>query len=185
LHTPQIQEYFGIPFDNLKSSPNLVNYLIKNYSGMLNDFVVVSPDAGGGKRTESLHKALGNKGVNADLAICYKRRLRDNQVAEIKIMGDVNGKNCLILDDIIDTGGTIIKTADVLKKAGAKSVMAYGTHGLFSDGTEKFEDLDKILVSDTISNEWSDNLEIISLVELFGEAIYRTIMGQSLSVLFD
>jgi ribose-phosphate pyrophosphokinase len=185
LHVPQIQEFFEIPFDNLKSAPVLVNYLLEKHSGILTNLVIVSPDAGGGKRVEELQKALMNKGVNAGIAICYKKRSRDNQVDEIKVMGDIEGKNCLILDDIIDTGNTLVKTCEELKKVGAKRVLAYGTHGLFSRGTEKFTCFDKLIISDTMFNNPSEKVDILSTVGLFGEAIYRTYRGESLSVLFS
>ncbi len=185
LHTPQIQEYFGIPFDNLYSFPVVIDYLIKNHKDFLHDLVVVSPDVGGGKRVEIFQKNLSKEKINSDMCICYKKRVKENEVSEIKIMGDVEGKNCLILDDIIDTGGTLIKTSDALKKNGAKKVFAYGTHGIFSDGVEKFKDMDKILISNSICSKKAENFEVISLTDLFGEAIYRTIVGDSLSGLFE
>jgi ribose-phosphate pyrophosphokinase len=185
LHMPQIQEYFGIPFDNLKTAPILVDYLLRNHAEKLNDFVIVSPDSGGGKRVESVQKTLANRGVVVDMAICYKKRAGENNVGEIKVMGDVAGKNCLLVDDIVDTGGTLIKAGEVLKGMGARSVMAYCTHGLFSDGFEKFNGLDKMIASDSLFNSPWDGLDVVSLVEIFGEAIYRTYLGQSLSSLFD
>lgn len=185
LHTPQMQEYFRIPFDNLYSFASLINYLRKNHPDILQDLVVVSPDLGGGKRAESLVKRLLSVGINAEVALGYKTRVKDNEVSKISIIGEVEGKNCLIVDDIIDTGNTMIKTAEKLKEKKAKKIFAYGTHGLFTDGIEKFKIFDKVLTSDTLSQERFDNLEIVSLVNLFGEAIYRTITGQSLSVLFD
>ena len=106
-------------------------------------------------------------------------------MARTIIIGNVEGKNCLIIDDIIDTGNTLIKTAGALKEKNARKIFAYGTHGLFTEGIEKFSVFDKILVSDTLKNEAKNNLEIVSLVNLFGEAIYRTVLGESLSVLFD
>jgi ribose-phosphate pyrophosphokinase len=188
LHAPQIQEYFGIPFDNLYSFPVLVNYLKEHYWSFLDDLVVVSPDAGGANRAGQLQKRLSKEGVNADLAICYKKRVvpyDENKIDEIKVMGDVKNKNCLIIDDIIDTGNTLARTGHVLKSMGAKSVIAYGTHGLFTDGLDKFSKFDKILTSDSLVSEKHDNLEVISLVDLFGEAVYRTIAGESLSSLFS
>ena len=98
LHTPQIQEYFGIPFDNLYSFPVVISHLIKNHREFLQDLVVVSPDAGGGKRVEIFQKNLSKEKINSDMCICYKKRVKENEVGEIKIMGDVEGKNCLILD---------------------------------------------------------------------------------------
>ena len=121
LHTPQIQEYFGIPFDNLYSFPVIIDYLKKNHRDFLIDLVIVSPDAGGGKRVELFQRNLSKEKINSDMCICYKKRVKENEVSEIKIMGDVDGKNCLILDDIIDTGGTLVKTCEVLKENGAKN----------------------------------------------------------------
>jgi len=185
LHAPQIQEFFNIPFDNLFSSPVVINYLKRVHPELLNNLVVVSPDAGGGKRVESFQKRLAKDGIISEMAICYKRRARENEVEEIKIMGDVRGKNCFVVDDIIDTGGTLIKTGLALKEQGAERVCAYGTHGLFSDGTGKFGVFDKIMASDTLVAEKSDNFEVVSMTELFGEAVYRTIIGASLSSLFE
>jgi len=185
LHAPQIQEFFGIPFDNLFSHPVVIDHLREKHPEFLNNLVVVSPDAGGGGRVGAFQKKLARDGINSDMAICYKRRARENVVEEIKIMGDVAGKNCLILDDLIDTGGTLVKCAQSLKAAGAVRVFAYGTHGLFSDGGDKFGEIDKLLVSDTLCCDIVGNFERVSMVDLFGEAIYRTIVGESLSGLFE
>lgn len=185
LHAPGIQEYFSIPFDNLYSFPALIAHLQKNHPEFLHDLVIVSPDLGGGRRAESLVKRLEKQGIKAEVALGHKRRERENVVSNIVIIGDVAGKNCLIVDDLIDTGGTLIKTAGVLKEKGAKKIYAYGAHGLFTDGTEKFSGFDKVLVSDTLKVDARENFEVVSLVNLFGEAIYRTVIGESLSVLFD
>jgi ribose-phosphate pyrophosphokinase len=185
LHAPQIQEYFGIPFDNLESNPVLINYLKEHHLDLLKDLVIVSPDAGGAKRAEGLQKKLGREGIHTDLAICYKRRKAENEVGEIRVMGEVEGKNCLVVDDIIDTGGTLVKTGQVLKERGAKVVYAYGSHGLFTDGIGKFGVFDRILTSDSVITQRGGHFETISLINLFGEAIYRTMVGESLSSLFE
>jgi len=185
LHAAGIQEYFSIPFDNLYSFPSLINFLRKNYPEVLENLVVVSPDLGGGKRAEALVKRLALRGIKAEIAFGHKTRERDNEVARTLIIGSVEGKNCLIIDDIIDTGNTLIKTAEALKEKGARKIFAYGTHGLLTDGTEKFRIFDRVLVSDTLKNEKKDNFDVVSLVNLFGEAIYRTVIGESLSVLFE
>ncbi len=185
LHAPQMQEYFSIPFDNLSSLISLINYIQKNHLEILQDLVIISPDLGGGKRTEYLAKRLQERGVKTELAFGYKTREEKDKIAKTIIIGDVEGKNCLIVDDIIDTGNTLIKTAEALKEKGAKKIFAYGTHGLFADGLEKFKVFDKILVGDTIKPPEVGSIEVVSLVKLFGEAIYRTAMGQSLSVLFQ
>jgi ribose-phosphate pyrophosphokinase len=185
LHASQMQEYFTIPFDNLYSFPSLIEHLEKNHKDFLNNLVVVSPDLGGGKRAEAFVKRLVKKGYGADIALGHKTREKDNEVSKNLIIGDVEGKNCLILDDMIDTGGTMVKTGEVLREKGAKSVFAYGTHGLFTSGLEKFEIFDKLITSNTLKNMGAKNLEVVSLIELFGEAIYRTIIGESLSNLFN
>jgi ribose-phosphate pyrophosphokinase len=100
-------------------------------------------------------------------------------------MGDIKDKHCLILDDIIDTGNTLIKTVNVLKQGGARKVLAYGTHGLFTEGFEKFSPFDSVIIRDTVYQELQEKLEVISMIDLFGEAIYRTFVGESLSSLFN
>lgn len=185
LHAPQMQEYFSIPFDNLYSLISLINSLQKNHLDFLKELVIVSPDLGGGKRADYFVKKLKERGIEAGVAFGHKTRERDNEVAKIVIIGDVKDKNCLIVDDIIDTGNTMIKTAEKLKENGAKKIFAYGTHGLFTEGIEKFKIFDKVFVSDTLTAPKAENIEVISLIKLFGEAIYRTATGQSLSVLFN
>lgn len=185
LHAPGMQEYFSIPFDNLYSFPSLINYIKKNHAEIFENLVVVSPDLGGGKRAEALVKRLALRGIKAEIAFGHKTRERDNEVAKTIIIGEVEGKNCLVIDDMIDTGGTLIKTCLALKDKKAGRVYAYCTHGLFNDGDDKFDCFDRVLVSDTLFNKPRKNIEVVSLVNLFGEAIYRTIIGESLSVLFD
>jgi ribose-phosphate pyrophosphokinase len=185
LHTAQMQEYFSIPFDNLYSFPVLIGHLNKNHPNILENLVIVSPDLGGGKRAEALLKRLNSKGLSAEVAMCHKTRERDNEVAKTTVIGDVQDKNCLVVDDIIDTGNTLLKTCEALKDKGAKGVFAYGTHALMTDGTDKFSDFDRVFVSDTLHIEPGKNIEVVSMSELFGEAIYRTVIGKSLSSLFD
>ncbi|MGC9309231.1 MAG: ribose-phosphate diphosphokinase [Candidatus Nanoarchaeia archaeon] len=185
LHAAQIQEYFKFPFDNLYSYPVLINYLKKYYKEMLENLVIVSPDLGGGKRAESLVKRLHDEGFDVGVAFSHKTRKKENEVEKSLVIGDVNNKNCLIVDDIIDTGNTLVKTAEALKEKGAKKVYAYGTHGLFTEGIGKFNVFDKVMISDTINKNGFENLEVVSLVNLFGEAIYRTVKGESLSSLFN
>lgn len=185
LHTPQMQEYFKIPFDNLHSFASLINYLKRKHPEILQNLVLVSPDLGGAKIVESLAKHFKKRGIQTRIALGHKTRERENEVAKVVIIGDVEGRDCLIVDDIIDTGNTLVKTAEKLREKGARRIFAYGTHGLFSEGTEKFNGFDKVLISDTLKSDLPGNFEIVSLVRLFGEAIYRTATGQSLSVLFD
>jgi ribose-phosphate pyrophosphokinase len=185
LHTPQMQEYFRIPYDNLFSVTSLINYLKKNHFEILNNLVLVSSDLGGAKNVEYLVKIFKKMGFDAGIALGHKTREKANEVAKSVIIGEVEGKNCLIVDDIIDTGNTMVLTAQKLKEKGANKIYAYATHGLFSEGIEKFKVFDKVIVSDTLKTPPAENKEIMSLVHLFGEAIYRTSIGKSLSVLFD
>lgn len=184
LHAPQIQGFFDIPFDDLRSHPVLANYLRDNYPSFLKNMAVVSPDIGGGKRLEIFQKRLA-KDNETGLAIGYKERDKENHVNKITIMGNVKEKNCLVLDDIIDTGNTAVKTAEKLREEGARQIMLYGTHGLFTEGIERFGVFDRVLVSDTVYNQFQSRIEVVSMSDLFGEAIYRTIVGESLSSLFE
>jgi len=184
LHTPQIQEYFGIPFDNLSSVISLINYLRKNHAEILQDLVLVSPDIGGAKSVEAIVKIFRQMGIGARIALGHKVRGGADEIAKMVIIGEVEGKNCLIVDDIIDTGGTMVKTAEKLREKKARKIFAYATHCLFTEGVEKFKVFDKVIVSDTLETPAAENFEVLSLINLFGEAIYRTATGQSLSVLF-
>ncbi len=186
LHVAQMQEYFDIPLDNLYSFTVLIEHLQGKHKSLLENLVLVSPDAGGGKRIESLQKRLMKKGFRADVAYGNKKRGEDGEVEYIEIAGNVGGKNCLIIDDIISSGGTLIETAGALRERKAKRVYAYGTHGLFTAGYGGFDALDEAMTSDTLYNNGRDRkIEVVSLINLFGEAIYRTIVGESLSDLFD
>lgn len=185
LHTPQIQEFGSFPFDNLLSFPSVIDYLIKKHGDFLENLVLVSPDLGGGKRVEAFQKALRKKKIEAGIALGYKTRKKDNHVEEVEINGDVRGCNCLILDDIIDTGGTAVSSYLTLKNMGAEKIRIYGSHGLFNEGVKKFKGLEGIMTSDTVYGKNTEGVEVISLVNLFGEAIYRTFVGESLSSLFE
>jgi ribose-phosphate pyrophosphokinase len=185
LHVPQIQSFFGIPADNLYSLPTFVEHLIKNHQETLENMVVVAPDEGAAKRVGSLLKRLRQRGIKADMAIGNKTKERDNEAEKVQIIGDVNGKNCLLLDDLLDTGKTMILAGKECKNLGAKSVSAYATHGLFTEGHDKLDVFDRAFVSDTLYHPPHPKIETVSLVPLFGEAIYRTVVGQSLSALFD
>ena len=185
LHAPQIQSFFSIPVDNLYSLPTFVDYLMKYRPEILENLTIVAPDAGAAKRVASLVKRLNQKGINADMAIGHKTKEVDNKVEKVEIIGNVNGKNCLLLDDMMDTCNTIVMAGAECRKRGAKAVYAYATHGLFTEGTEKLSIFDKVFTSDTLWHEPAPHVETVSLVGLFGEAIYRTVVGQSLSDLFD
>tara|TARA_Y100000310_G_scaffold341008_1_gene438738 strand:+ start:70 stop:1041 length:972 start_codon:yes stop_codon:yes gene_type:complete len=185
LHASQVQGFFGKSVDNLYSRPVIVDYLVKNHEGLLENMVVVSPDIGGAARGRSFQSALILAGHDVDMAICDKKKDNKGRVVGVDIFGEVKGRNCLMMDDIIGTGGTMIETREGLLERGAKKVMAYGTHGFFSRGYEKFKDFDIVMVGDTRYVEPQENLEIITMQNLFGEAVYRNLVGKSLSSLFQ
>jgi ribose-phosphate pyrophosphokinase len=185
LHVPQIQSFFDIPVDHLYSLPTFIEHLMKKHPKALDRLVVVAPDVGAAKRAGSLLKRLKQKGINAEMAIGYKTKERDNNAEKVQIIGNVRKRNCLLLDDIIDTGKTMVLAGEECRKRGAKTVYAYATHGLFTEGTERFSVFDKTFTSDTVYHKPDKKIETVSLVPLFGEAIYRTVTGQSLSDLFD
>src|SRR3954469_7378551 len=146
LHADQIQGFFDIPVDNIYASPVLLSDLRhKNYE----DLIVVSPDVGGVVRARALAKQL-----NTDLAIIDKRRPRANVSEVMHVIGEIDGRNCVIMDDMIDTAGTLVKPAEVLKERGAKHVYAYCTHPIFSgpaiDRITKGTALDEVVVTNTI-----------------------------------
>src|SRR5213595_3643309 len=145
LHADQVQGFFDIPVDNIYASPILLGDLQKrNYD----DLLVVSPDVGGVVRARALAKEL-----NCDLAIIDKRRPKANVAEVMNIIGEVDGRNCVIMDDMIDTGGTLCKAAQVLKERGAQKVFAYCTHPVLSGGAAARiadSELDEVVVTDTI-----------------------------------
>ncbi len=182
LHADQIQGFFDIPVDNLLGSLVCVDYL----KGMkIKDLVVVSPDTGGVNRARFYAKR-----VNAGLAIIDKRREKANFSEIMNIIGDVKNKNCILIDDIIDTAGSISGAAKALKQNGADKIFCYASHGLFSG--KAFENLEEanfeeIIFTDTIPINESKklkNMRILSVANLFGEAIKRISEGESISSIF-
>lgn len=182
LHAAQIQGFFDIPFDHLYGS--------SIFSGLFNDIkenlVVVSPDVGGIKIARSYAKRL-----SASLVVIDKRRPKQNLAEVVHIIGSVKDKDVLIVDDLIDTGGTFVSAIDALKKEGANNIYGAVTHPLFSGpAIERIRNsqISNLLVSDSINFRHSDNLEkisIISAAEIFAEAIVRTHDNESISSLFD
>ncbi len=181
LHSAQIQGFFDCPVDNLYALPVILEYLKeKNIPNM----VVVSPDAGGVERARMLANRLG-----ASLAIIYKKRPAPNVVETLDVIGDIEGKNAIIIDDIIDTAGTIVAAANMLKEKGAKSVIAACTHPVFSGPAIerlKNSEIEEVIVTDTIPTEGKefDKLTVLSVAELVGEAIKRINIESSVSSLF-
>ena len=185
LHAGQIQGFFDIPTDNLYAQPVIVKD-IQDYLGGRN-LMVVSPDVGGVVRARALAKRLG-----ADLAIVDKRRERVGESEVMNIIGDVTGRVCLLVDDILDSGGTMCNAADALVEQGAAEVYAYATHGVFSGGAVariEASRLKSVVVTDSIavSEEVSKcpNIRRISIAPLLGEAMRRINNEASVSSLFD
>lgn len=180
LHADQIQGFFDIPVDNVYSTKHFANDI---NSLKLDDVVIVSPDVGGVLRARSLAKQVGD----ADLVIIDKRRPKPNVSEVMNIIGDVKNKNCIIVDDIVDTGGTIIKAVDALLNNGAKSVRAYCTHPVMSNNAvEKFDksNITEIVVTDTIPLLFSNyKIRRLSVSDLLAEAILRITTGSSLKYL--
>lgn len=183
LHADQIQGFFDIPVDNIYASPILLEDLQSKNGG---DLLVVSPDVGGVVRARALAKQLG-----CDLAIIDKRRPKANVSEVMHVIGEVEGRRCVIMDDMIDTGGTLCKAAQVLKERGAKSVMAYCTHPVLSGGAVARiaeSDLDEVVVTDTIPlNEEARALKkfrTLSVAPLLAETLSRISKGDSVMSMF-
>lgn len=180
LHARQIQGFFDIPVDHLYASPVLLKYF---QDLKLNNPIVVSPDAGGVERARAFAKLL-----NADLAIVDKRRPRPNESDIMNIIGDVKDRNAIILDDMIDTGGTLTKVADAIKNAGAIKVYAAASHGVLSgEAIEKIQNssLEEVAITDSIVHKKDlPKIKILSIAPLLAEAIRRISKNQSISELF-
>jgi ribose-phosphate pyrophosphokinase len=183
LHADQIQGFFDIPVDNIYASPVLLSDLkSKSY----NDLIVVSPDVGGVVRARALAKQLG-----CDLAIIDKRRSAANVSEVMHVIGEIEGRNCVIMDDMIDTAGTLVKAAEVLKERGAKSVYAYCTHAVFSGpAIERIgaSELDEVVICNTIplseAAKACKKIRQLSVAFLFAETIRRISDGESVTSLF-
>lgn len=185
LHTDQIQGFFDIPTDNLYSAPVMTRDIARHYEA--ENLIVVSPDVGGVARARAIAKRIGS-----DLAIVDKRRPRAGESEVMNIIGDVSGKSCLLIDDIVDSGGTLINAADALLKSGAKDVSAYITHGVLSEGACQriaTSSLRELVVTDSIheteAQRQTANIRRITIAPLIGEAVARTAREQSVSSLFN
>lgn len=185
LHANQIQGFFDIPLDNLYASPVFIRHIKENFS--LDNLVVVSPDVGGLVRA----RAIASK-ISADLAIVDKRRPKAGVSEVMNIIGEVEGKNCIIVDDMIDSGGTLCNAADALINKGANSVSAYITHGVLSGKAySRIENsrLKNLVITNSIQPLTETlsvkNIKIINISELLGEAIRNISQEKSVSTLFD
>jgi ribose-phosphate pyrophosphokinase len=184
LHAGQIQGFFDIPVDNLFATPVLLKYIQER---LVHDAIgVVSPDPGGVERARAFAKRL-----DATLAIIDKRRARANEVAEMRVVGEVDGQTAIIVDDIVDTAGTLATAADALKKAGAKEVLACCTHAVLSGpAIQRIQEseLSQLIVTDTVPlrppGRECPKIKVLPVAHLLAEAIRRTHHEESISSLF-
>jgi ribose-phosphate pyrophosphokinase len=184
LHADQIQGFFDIPVDNVYSSPLLLGDVWRQ---QYKDLIVVSPDVGGVVRARALAKRLDD----ADLAIIDKRRPKANVSEIMHIIGDVDGRTCVMIDDLVDTAGTLCHAAAALKKRGALKVVAYCTHAVLSGAAMKNlngSELDELIVTDTIplNSDAAESSKIrqLSVAEMLAETIRRIAVGESVSSLY-
>jgi ribose-phosphate pyrophosphokinase len=187
LHAAQIQGFFDIPVDNLYASPIFALDIMHHFRGAMDDVMVVSPDVGGVSRARELAQRIG-----APLSIVDKRREKAGEVAEMTVIGDVSGRRCIVVDDICDTAGTLVKAADVLLDAGAAEVHAYITHGVLSGpavGRITGSNLKSLVVTDSIAQPQPvvdcPNIRVVPTAPMFTQAILNIWNGTSVSSLFD
>jgi ribose-phosphate pyrophosphokinase len=185
LHAGQIQGFFDIPTDNLYASPVMVRDIRDRFD--LTKVMVVSPDVGGVVRARGLAKR-----INAPLAIIDKRRERAGESEVMNVIGEVEGRTCILVDDIVDSGGTLVNAADALIEHGAADVYAYITHGVLSGGAvarTSASRLKELVITDSIQASEAvrvaANIRVLSIATLIGEAISRTAAEESVSSLFD
>ncbi|MEM6306851.1 MAG: ribose-phosphate diphosphokinase, partial [Pseudomonadota bacterium] len=187
LHATQIQGFFDIPVDNLYASPVFALDVMHHFKGRLDDIMIVSPDVGGVARARELAQRIG-----APLSIVDKRREKPGEVAEMTVIGDVKDRTCIIVDDIVDTAGTLCKAADVLIENGAKEVHSYITHGVLSGpavGRIENSAMKSLVITDTIEPTEQvarcANIRVVPMAPMFAQGILNTWSGTSVSSLFD
>ena len=185
LHAGQIQGFFDIPVDNLYAAPGITKDILDHYKNK--DLVVISPDVGGVVRARGIAKR-----INGDLAIVDKRRDKANESEVMNIIGNIKGRDCIIVDDIVDTAGTLCNAAEALIESGAKSVSAYISHGVLSGPAVeriKTSKLNELVITDSIAPTKlildASNIRILNLAPLIAEAIKRISSDSSVSSLFD
>jgi ribose-phosphate pyrophosphokinase len=181
LHADQIQGFFNVPVDHLFASALFVPFVEEMG---LENIVIASPDVGGTKRANTYAKML-----ETEMVICHKTRAKANEVGSMTVIGDVVGKDVIIVDDIIDTAGTITKAANLMKSVGAKSVRAFAAHGLLSGpAIERIEksELEAVYFTDSIQThkDVGDKIHYLSVAEAFAQAIKRVYKNQSISSLY-
>lgn len=181
LHASQIQGFFHIPVDNLYAEPSVLHYIRHNTD--IDNAILVSPDAGGAKRVASLADKL-----DLNFALIHKERQKANEVSRMVLVGDVTGKSCLLIDDMADTCGTLVKASETLLEHGAKEVLAIVTHGIFSGSAEQKLNnsrLSRIVCTNTVPVDLDINiLDQIDISPTLAEAIRRLHNGESVSYLF-
>jgi ribose-phosphate pyrophosphokinase len=181
LHADQIQGFFNVPVDHLYASTVFIEHIVKGLP--LDNLVIATPDVGGTKRASSYSKYFG-----IPLVICHKSRLQANEVAEMRIIGEVEGMDVLLVDDIVDTAGTITKAADLMMSNGAKSVRAIASHAVMSDPASRRVDesaLVEILFTDSIPyTKTCNKVRIVSVADMFAKAIHRVYNNESISSLY-
>jgi ribose-phosphate pyrophosphokinase len=185
LHAGQIQGFFNIPFDNIFASPVLIDYIQKNLNR--DNLICISPDAGGVERVRHFAKKL-----SSELALIDKRRTGPNVAEAMNVIGDVKGKDCIIIDDMIDTGGTLVQAARALRKNGANKIYAAATHPVFSDPCiqrlAECEELEEVIITDTIplseTGRKLSKIKVVSTADILSKAIHRTFNHDSVSSLF-
>jgi ribose-phosphate pyrophosphokinase len=177
LHADQIQGFFEVPVDHLFASTIFLDELEKINNGNL---IMAAPDAGGAKRANSYAKKL-----DVGLAICHKQRKKANEVAEMTVIGDVAGKDVILIDDMCDTAGTLTKAADLFMEKGAKSVRAFCTHAVLSGPAYdriNASKLTELIVTDTIPlRQHSDKIRVVTVADLFADVIRRMVNNESIS----
>ena len=180
LHADQIQGFFNVPVDHLYASSIFIEY-IKSLN--LPNIVLATPDVGGTKRANAYAKHL-----NVPMVICYKLRKKANEIAEMKVIGDVKGMDVLLVDDMVDTAGTITKAADLMLEEGANSVRAIATHAVMSDPASMRIDqsvLNEMIFTDSIPySKKCEKVKILSVAEMFADAISRVFNNESISSLY-
>ena len=184
LHAGQIQGFFDIPTDNLFGAPTMMRDIQEHYG--VDNLVVVSPDVGGVVRARALAKR-----IDVPIAICDKRRERPGESEVMNVIGEVDGKRCILIDDIVDSGGTLVNAANALLAKGATEVIAYISHGVLSGGAVAkigASNLKTLVITDTIqpteTTRSAPNIRVLSLAPLLAEAIARTAREESVSSLF-
>ena len=184
LHAGQIQGFFDIPTDNLFGAPTMVRDIQEHYG--VDNLIVVSPDVGGVVRARGLAKRIG-----VPIAICDKRRERPGESEVMNVIGEVEGKRCVLIDDIVDSGGTLVNAANALLEKGATEVVAYITHGVLTGGAVakiSASSLRTLVITDSIqptdATRSAPNIRVLSIAPLLAEAIARTAREESVSSLF-